>query len=234
MSNNIIKNIRRRLQSLATRPENTSRFFKTGPGDYAEGDIFIGVNMGNLRDTAKEYADLDFTDIETLLYSSIHEERSLALILLVNRYNKDKEAVYHFYTKHMKQVNNWDLVDISAPYITGRHLYGQDTAPLYQWAASPHLWTKRIAMVSTWYFIRQHHLEDTFCLAKALMYDKHDLIHKAVGWMLREAGKKDVLALQSFLDEHAHHLPRTLLRYAIERLAPEKRRHYLSMKALAY
>lgn len=207
-------------------------FFKTDVGDYAEGDQFIGVTVPNIRKVAKAYRDVPLHDLAELLASKINEERLLALIILVAQYAKadqeDKEILYQFYVNHIKQVNNWNLVDSSAHLIIGAHLWNKDTSLLFELARSENLWERRIAIVATWYFIRKNDVALTFAIARMLLDDTHDLIHKAVGWMLREAGKKDVAALKIFLNQHAQHMPRTMLRYAIEKFPGDERKSYLA------
>jgi len=213
-----------------------ARFFKTGQGEYGEGDRFLGITVPLQRGVAKKYRALPLAEIEKLLASAVHEHRFTALEILVMQYEagdeKAQEKIFKFYLKQTGKINNWDLVDTSARYIVGRHLFNRDRALLYKLANSKSLWERRIAIVSTHYFISQGDVTDTFRLAEVLMGDRHDLIHKAVGWMLREAGKKSPVALLRFLDEYAPAMPRTMLRYAIERLEPAERRLYLNLKAL--
>ncbi len=213
---------------------NNAIFFKTNSGGYAEHDLFIGVSVPDLRKLAKEFSNLPLSDVAKLIKSRINEERLLALIILVNQYQKsDKDARekrFQFYLDHLQHVNNWNLVDSSAHLIIGIHLINGDKKLLSSLAKSTIMWERRIAIVSTWYFIRKDQLEWTFKIALLLLKDEHDLIHKAVGWMLREAGKKDEVLLIEFLNEHANKMPRTMLRYAIEKLSTTKRKHYLSLK----
>lgn len=187
-----------------------------------------------MRKLAKEFSNLPLSDVAKLIKSRINEERLLALIILVNQYQKsDKDARekrFQFYLDHLQHVNNWNLVDSSAHLIIGIHLLNGDKKLLSSLAKSTIMWERRIAIVSTWYFIRKDQLEWTFKIALLLLKDEHDLIHKAVGWMLREAGKKDEVLLIEFLNEHANKMPRTMLRYAIEKLTTTKRKHYLSLK----
>lgn len=210
------------------------KFFKTGKGEYADGDIFIGITMPEIRKFAADFKDLSLTELQHLLASSIHEERMLALIILVNQYKKastkQQEKMYQFYVNNMPRINNWDLVDASASYITGAYLFDKKRDVLLEWAKDENLWTRRIAIISTHFFIKKGDFSDTLSLIKILLNDKHDLIHKAMGWMLREIGKKDEKALLEFLDAYAPTLPRTTLRYAIERLAEKKRLMYLQQK----
>lgn len=206
-------------------------FFKTGPGEYGEGDRFLGVTVPRARGLARTASSLPYPQLASLLRSRIHEERLLALLILVERYRAGDEVergqAYRFYRSHLNRVNNWDLVDLTAPDIVGAHLYRRSRKPLQVWARARSLWHRRVAMVSTHFFIRQGDLDTTFQLARSLLDDREDLIHKAVGWMLREAGKRDLNALRGFLDRHAPHMPRTALRYAIERLPESTRRDYL-------
>lgn len=206
-------------------------FYKTGPGDYAEHDQFIGVSTPHLRKTAKQYFALSLTEIQPLLHSKINEERLLALFILVDQYQQgssiEQEKIYQFYMDNINHVNNWNLVDASAHLIVGAHLVKKSRKLLSTLAASNHLWERRIAIVSTWCFIKNNDFNTTIKIAKQLLQDKHDLIHKATGWMLREVGKKDEALLVAFLTEHAHQMPRTMLRYAIEKLKPKDKKHFL-------
>jgi 3-methyladenine DNA glycosylase AlkD len=208
------------------RARNLAWYFKTGKGQYGYGDRFIGLTVPTLRRIAHRYVHLPLTDVAKLLASSIHEHRSAALEILVAQYKREKsKAIFDFYLKHTKFVNNWDLVDGSAPYIVGQHLLTRPRRILYRLAKSRNLWERRIAIVSTFAFIKAGEIEDTFAIAKLLLADDHDLIHKAVGWMLREAGKQSVPELLRFLKENYSALPRTTLRYAIERFpAPQRKR----------
>lgn len=228
---NTIASIRSLLQSQA-KPKDI-KFFKIGPGHYAQHDQFIGVTVPQLRSIAKKYAHLELDDIQKLLESPFNEERLLALFILVNQYKKADEPtqdkLYLFYIKHLKQVNNWNLVDSSAHLIIGAHLLSANKSLLLKLAASPDLWERRIAIVATLYFIRHGQLEWTFKIAEKLLADKHDLIHKSVGWILREAGKKDIHKLTHFLDKYTAIMPRTMLRYAIEKLSPSQKQLYLNM-----
>jgi len=218
-------------------------FFKTGFGQYGEGDIFLGVIVPNTRKVAKKYIDLSLIEIKKILYSKVHEERLCALLLLVEKYNKadetERKNIFNFYIKNAKQANNWDLVDLSAPKIVGEYLLNNDKSPsqiksqfngvniLYKFAESKNLWEKRISILSTYTFIKNGQYKDTFKIAEILMKDKHDLIHKAVGWMLREVGKKSLKDEEVFLKKHYQNMPRTMLRYAIEKFPEEKRKKYL-------
>lgn len=223
------------LEQAAIVPEERrSWFFKTGVGEYAAHDHFMGVPVPAIRKIAKTFPELSLGQIEFLLKSKTNEKRLLALLMLGQRYLKGapshQEAIYQFYVHHLEHVNNWNLVDTSAPTIMGAYLLTKDRGILFALAASPILWERRIAIVATLYFIRQKDLEDTFKIARCLLKDPEDLIHKAVGWMLREAGKQDPLSLTAFLDKEATLMPRTMLRYAIERLPEKERKYYLGQK----
>lgn len=211
------------------------RFFKTGPGEYGEGDIFAGIKVPPCRELARKYKDLSFGDLQKLIRSPIHEERTIALMILTMQFKKADEAlqtkIYKFYFKNLKGINNWDLVDGSAPYIVGPYLFERDRKILFKLARSKKLWEKRIAMLSTYYFIRQKDYADALKIAEILLHDKHDLMHKAVGWMLREIGNRDPATEKKFLNKHAATMPRTTLRYAIEKFPEAERQKYLKMKA---
>ena len=206
-------------------------FFKTGPGEYAEGDVFLGLTVPQTRTIAKDCRELSLEDLAVLLESKYHEERLLALIVLVNQFERaddaGQKAIYDFYLEHRARINNWDLVDVSAPRIVGGYLLTRPRTMLHKLAKSKSLWDRRIAIVATWWLIRGGDFEDCLRLCETLINDKHDLIHKACGWMLREVGKKDVTTLKRFLAIYKDKLPRTALRYAIERFEPGERRAYL-------
>lgn len=226
--------ITRELQALASpeRAERSRTFFKTGPGEYAEGDVFIGLTNPQVRAIAKKYWRLPYGDILALLKDPIHEYRFCAAEILVFKFENDpdeQKRVYEFYLENASRFNNWDLVDTSAHYIVGTYLHDKTRRVLYTLAASPNLWERRIAIVATWAFIKKHQFADTFALCEKLMNDKEDLMHKACGWMLREVGKKDRQALNSFLRAHAVALPRTTLRYAIERHNEKERKAWLAV-----
>lgn len=209
----------------------TQKFFKTGKGEYGEGDIFIGITVPECRELAKKYEHLSLLQIKKHLQSKIHEERQVALMILSAQYKKankkQKEKIFKYYLKNKEHINNWDLVDGSAWEIVGAHLLDKDKDILHVLATSRRLWDRRIAIVSTMHFIRNNHFDTTLQLAEEFMNDKEDLMHKATGWLLREVGKKDQKRLEIFLDRHHKTMPRTMLRYAIERLAPEKKKHYM-------
>jgi 3-methyladenine DNA glycosylase AlkD len=208
------------------------RFFKTGFGQYGEGDIFLGIVVPNTRIVAKKFSDLPLYEIKKILYSRVHEERLCALLLLVEKFNKandlEQKKIFDFYIKNAKQANNWDLVDLSAPKIVGKYLLDKSKTILYKFAKSKNLWEKRISIVSTYTFIKAGEYKDTFKIAEILMNDKHDLIHKAVGWMLREVGKISQKDEEKFLQKYYKKMPRTTLRYAIEKFPEEKRIKYLA------
>jgi 3-methyladenine DNA glycosylase AlkD len=214
------------------KAEILPRFFKTGKGEYGEGDVFLGVIVPNQRKVAKKYRNLPLSNIQKLLLSEIHEYRLTALFILVEQYKKasseDKKTIAEFYIKNSKRINNWDLVDSSASYILGDYFFDRDRSVLYKFAESSNLWERRIAIIATQEFIRKGDFKDTFKIAKILLSDKHDLIHKAVGWMLREVGNRDLQKEIDFLDQHYKTMPRTMLRYAIEKFDPQKRSFYLA------
>jgi len=206
-------------------------FFKTAPGEYAHGDVFIGVTVPQTRKLANQHQELPLNEIKKLLKSPIHEERLLALLILNLKYSRSESKgrikIFNFYLKHIKQVNNWDLVDLSAPKIIGAYLEAKKRTILYRLAKSKNLWQRRIAIVSTFNFIRNNDFRDTLKIATILIKDKEDLIHKACGWMLREVGKRNLAIEERFLKKYSSIMPRTMLRYAIERFPEKKRKHYL-------
>jgi 3-methyladenine DNA glycosylase AlkD len=225
--------ISKELRALAS-PEtaaNLQRFFKTGPGQYGEGDVFLGIKVPPLRALAKQHRNADLATITRLLESRYHEERLFALLLLMQFYQAADEAAqqsaYDLYLGHTHRINNWDLVDLSAPRVVGCHLQDRPRKILYELARSPLLWERRIAILATAWFIRLDDYADTLQIAEILLKDKHDLMHKAVGWMLREVGKRDLGVEEDFLKERYHTIPRTMLRYAIERFPESRRRQYL-------
>lgn len=216
------------LQKLANKEKAAfvSKYFKTGIGEYGEGDIFLGITVPAQRIVAKKYQDLPLTEIEKLLHSPIHEYRLTGLMILARK--KSSKVIVDFYLKHTDRVNNWDLVDSSAQ-IVGKYLLDKkDRRILLKLAESKNLWVRRIAIVATHVFIKENDFVSTFAVAELLMHDTHDLIHKAVGWMLREAGKRDQNAEEAYLRKHYKSMPRTMLRYAIERFSEEKKVVYMS------
>lgn len=210
---------------------NLSRFFKTGKGQYGEGDIFVGIKVPDLRTIAAKYKDISLSDAEQLLQSPIHEERMLALFIFTKKFEKANEfaksEIFNAYLENRQFINNWDLVDLSAPQIVGGFLLNKERTILYELAESQVLWDKRIAIISTFTFIKNKQFSDSFRLADILLHDKHDLIHKAVGWMLREIGKRDIEAEKDFLQDRYNSMPRTMLRYAIEKFEEHERQKYL-------
>ena len=228
--------IKLRKNASPERAEHSKRYFKTGKGGYGEGDVFIGLTMGQVDDVNKTFLEMDPVEIEKLLDSPIHEARIGALKIMAKRAmgrkttEPGKKELFDLYIRRTDRINNWDLVDSSAPAVVGGYLYEKPRDLLYRFVKSGNLWERRIAIISTLYFIRKGDLEDTFPLAELLLTDRHDLIHKATGWMLREAGKKDRLRLVNFLDKNASRMPRTALRYAIEHFDNELRSHYMKLK----
>lgn len=208
-----------------------ARFFKTGKGQYGEGDVFLGIPVPEQRRIAKKYRNLPLGEIRNLLASQVHEHRLVALLVLISQYRQTddqrRNKIVAFYLNNSDRINNWDLVDISAPSIVGDHLADKDKSVLYDFARSEDLWRKRIAIIATLAFIRKGDFIDAFALSEILLRDPHDLIHKAVGWMLREIGKRDRKAEEKFLRKHCRNMPRTMLRYAIEHFDDDSRRQYL-------
>ncbi len=208
-------------------------FFKTGKGEYGEGSIFLGIKVPLLRKIANKYLELDFKDLQNLLNNKIHTYKFIALIILVNKYKKGddklKKIIYNFYIKNLKNINNWDLVDISCYHIVGNFLLNKskERIILYKLVKSRNLWFRRIAIISTFIFIKNNKFKDTLKISKLLLNDKEDLINKAVGWMLREVGKRNQKLLEEFLKKNYQNMSRTTLRYAIERFEEKKRKYYL-------
>jgi 3-methyladenine DNA glycosylase AlkD len=223
----------KRLRDFADRDRAVfvQGYFKTGSGQYGEGDQFLGITVPDLRKVAREFRSLSLKDLRALLQSKWHDERGLALVILVDQYERGDEklrsAIYKLYMASTDRINNWDLVDASAPQIVGGHLEHRRRAPLYRLVKSKSVWERRIAILATYHFIRRGEFDDTLKLAEKLLGDKHDLIHKAAGWMLREVGKRDRPLLEKFLRKNAAKMPRTMLRYAIERFPPALRRKFL-------
>ncbi|MBN1683961.1 MAG: DNA alkylation repair protein [Gammaproteobacteria bacterium] len=232
---NPLLQLQKMLRSKANneRARASARYLKTGPGEYGEGVRLLGVTAPELRKIAKQFCDLNLVYISDLIKSPLHEERAVGLLILVDQYQMGAKRrlyltpIFDFYVQHMDFINNWNLVDLTAPAIIGAYLFDRDRNILQKWAKSKNLWTRRIAIIATLYFIRQKQFEDTFQIAEILLQDAHDLIHKAVGWMLREVGKRDRAIEEVFLKKHYKKMPRTMLRYAIERFPEDIRQKYL-------
>ena len=234
-----LKNLKKELKEKSNEEKANvyQRFFKTGKGEYGEGDIFLGLTVPEQRKIAGKYSYLKLDDLKDLLQSKIHEERLIALLILVDKYKKEKNGkeFFDFYIENLQFVNNWDLVDLSADKIIGNFLrtfrYGSNYLPLLtNMAKSENLWARRISIISTFDFIKNNEFNPTIKISEILLNDSHDLIHKAVGWMLREIGKRDLDVLEDFLKKHHKEMPRTMLRYAIEKFPEEKRKKYLDGK----
>jgi len=229
----MLEEIDKELEKYSNKEKATllQRFFKTGKGEYGERDVFLGLNVGQQRKIAKQFKNLHLQDIQKLLDSEIHEKRLIGLLILVEQFKKGdektREKIFNFYLRNAKKINNWDLVDLSAPNIVGVYLLDRGRDTLYKLVSSDNLWEKRIAILSTFTFIRNNDFEDTLKISEMLLEDKHDLIHKAVGWMLREVGKRDQEKLEDFLKKHYKKMPRTMLRYSIEKFEESKRQKYL-------
>lgn len=230
---NTFAHIQKELDSNANpeKSSNLQRFFKTGPGEYGEGDIFLGLNMPTIRRIAKANKEADFSEVRHLLASGIHEYRLCGFILLTYKFkaanDEIKTAICNFYLENLDSCNNWDLVDCSASEILGNYLLDKDTSVLDELSQTGHLWRERVSMVATYAFIKKDIYTHTFRIAEILLHHKHDLIHKAVGWMLREAGKRDQNAETTFLKNHYKTMPRTMLRYAIEKYPESERQAFL-------
>jgi 3-methyladenine DNA glycosylase AlkD len=231
-----LEDIRKDLLRAADsqKAKKLANFFKTGKGQYGEGDVFLGITVPKQRKIARKYIDLHLEDIQVLLGSEVHEHRLTALIILVSKFEKAndmaKEKIFHFFLDNMEHINNWDLVDLSAPKIVGEYLFDKNRSILFRLAKSSSLWERRIAVLSTFYFIKNNDFKDSLAISELLLDDEHDLIHKAVGWMLREIGKRDQKLLENFIEKHCLHMPRTMLRYAIEKFDKDKRKFYLTRK----
>lgn len=230
----LIETIQNEIKSLANPQDarHLMRFFKTGKGEYGEGDLFYGIRVPVIRQVAqKHYKELCLDDINRLVKDPYHEVRFFALVTMILKFNKatvkEQEDLYNLYLKNVNFINNWDLVDVSSHKIVGAYLYKKDRSKLWELAKSGHLWSERIAVVSTFYFIKYDDFQTSIELAEHFSGHTHDLMHKATGWMLREIGKKNINTLYTFLDKHYKVMPRTMLRYAIEKLDEKKRQHYL-------
>jgi 3-methyladenine DNA glycosylase AlkD len=228
-SEHVVKDLKK--LSSKSRAEASKRFFKTGKGQYGYGDAFVGITVPDQRLISQKYSELSLFEIKKLLQSKIHEHRLTGLLILVSQFNRaDQTArarIVKFYLSQTKRINNWDLVDSSAGYILGKYLLDSNRKILYELVMSENIWERRIAIVATQAFIAESDFKDTLKLSQILFKDSHDLIHKATGWMLREVGKRSPLTLKKFLNTHAHQMPRTALRYAIERFPEVKRKSYL-------
>lgn len=232
-----LEHLKNDLQALGSPQKAAflSRYFKTENGQYGAGDQFLGITMPEIRATATKYSTLSINEWEELLHSPFHEFRMAALIGLVKRFQKSQkdtetqQTIFELYLNNLEYINNWDLVDVSCRDIVGAYLFYKDRSILYELAHRNHLWAQRVAIISTSYFIARNQFSDTLQLSELLLSHKHDLIHKAVGWMLREIGKRDELVLEEFLDTHVKQMPRTALRYAIERFPESKRKYYLTL-----
>jgi 3-methyladenine DNA glycosylase AlkD len=227
-----------KLKYNSERAEHSKRFFKTGKGEYGEGDIFLGLTMPQTREiVGKFWKELNFAEFQELIDSPLHEERMIALLILVKRFEKnseEREKIFNFYLKNTKQINNWDLVDVTAPNIVGRYMFDNERKnplvkeKLFNLANSENIWKKRISVLATFSFIKNNRFAESLEIAEILLRDKHDLIHKAVGWMLREVGKRDLKIEEKFLNKYYKTMPRTMLRYAIEKFDEKRRKFYMS------
>ncbi len=229
MTSSDVKNDLLKLQD-PEKARQLSRFFKTGKGQYGEGDVFIGVNVPDQRKTARRYTLMELKELAKLINDPLHECRLTALLILVEKYQKKnslKKEIVDFYIDNVRYINNWDLVDLSAPKILGEWLFKRERGILYDFAGSDDLWKQRISVLSTFYFIKNNDFHETFSISELLINHEHDLIHKAVGWMLREIGKRNLDEEEKYLKKHYSKMPRTMLRYAIEHFEEEKRQNYL-------
>ena len=231
-----LSELKKKIKEIANSDiaETMQWFFKTGKGEYGEGDVFVGLKVPTQRKLARAFRDLTLGDLKRLLNSPIHEERLISLFILIDKYDKgnekDKSKIFSFYLKNIKGINNWDLVDLSAPKVVGNYLSNKDKSLLEKFANSHNLWKRRIAILSTHEFIKSNRFDTTLKIARILLKDEHDLIHKAVGWMLREIGKRDLKTEEKFLKVYYKKMPRTMLRYAIEKFPEAKRKKYLQNK----
>lgn len=232
----MILEVQKKLRSLANpaQAKQLQRFFKTAPGEYGAGDLFLGLKVPQVRAVAKEFANLAEKELKTLTTSKYHEERLLGFIIISNKYQKakavvEKNQLFRLYIAQKKGLNNWDLIDVSIINIVGAHLYQKDCALLYKWARSNNLWERRMSVLSTFYFLKNGEFAHSLKIADILLQDEEDLIHKAVGWMLREIWKRDKKLIEKFVIDRAHVMPRTMLRYAIEKIAEPKRKKILAL-----
>src|SRR3989344_4505664 len=228
----MLKQIKKELQSKANKEKAKiyQGFFKTKKGEYGEGDVFLGLTVPEQRGIAKKYSNIELSDLNILMKTKITQERLTALLILVDKYKKDKENIFNFYLKNLNYVNNWDLVDLTSNRVVGDFLLNKEKDVLYKLAKSDNLWERRVAIVSTFEFIKNNQFEDTLKISEILLKDKHDLIHKAVGWMLREVGKRDMKTEEVFLKKYYKTMPRTMLRYAIEKFDSKKKAFYMNRK----
>ncbi len=231
--------LKREIQELSNpdKAKALQRYFKTGKGEYAEGDIFLGLTSKQIQDIAKKHYQISMQEVQELLNSKVHEHRVCALRILLIKYKKAKKdrleqrKIFEFYIKNTHNINNWDLVDLSAPTIMGEFLQKEGTDILTHFAHSKNMWERRIAIISTYSFIKKRRFGETLAIAEILMNDSHDLIHKAVGWMLRELGKRNKGMLELFLIQRYHKMPRVMLRYAIEKFPEQERKDWLKKKS---
>lgn len=228
----MLDKIKKELKVLGSleKAKNLQRFFKTGPGEYGEGDVFLGIGVPQTRAIAKKYSHVELDTIKELLYSEVHEHRLLGLLILIDKYQKNentKERIFDFYLKHAHRVNNWDLVDLTAHKIVGDFVKDKNRQVLYDLANSNNLWKKRISVVANFAFLPENDFKDALKIIEMHLDHEHDLMHKANGWVLREIGKRNLGILESFLRNHYDKLPRTTLRYAVERFPEKKRKRYL-------
>jgi len=233
MIHSIVQQVKAHLKRIANKEIaiHSQKFFKTGNGEYAERDLFVGIRVPVLRKLVKQYRDISLPDVSQLLKSKYHEERLLSLLMLVTMFGKadeeNRKSIYDLYLRNTKFINNWDLVDSSAGQIVGAYLKNRDKTTLYALAHSQDLWERRISIISTFHYIKNNDFHDALTISEILLQDTQDLIHKAVGWMLREIGKRDMNVLEEFLKKHYTEMPRTMLRYAIEKFPEGKRQRYL-------
>jgi len=233
MQINYANNVINDLKSLGNPEKATAvqRFFKTAEGQYGQGDLFWGITVPEVRKIARTYKDLEITELKKLLAHEVHEVRLCGLLIMVFKFKIEPEPMYNLYLKNTKFINNWDLVDLSVSFIVGAFLQDKDCAILYKLAKSESLWERRISIVATHHFIKQGVYEHTLKISQMLMDDRHDLIHKAAGWMLREVGKRcSVEVLENFMEKYSATMPRTMLRYAIEHMPPDKKQYFMKMK----
>jgi len=233
----MISQIKQDLQKLAN-PEQAKilqRFFKTGKGEYGEGDVFLGIKVPEQRKVAKKHLDISLSELQELVQSKYHEHRLTGFMMIEYKFQKaekkndkkEQEELYDFFIKNKEYANNWDIIDVTTPKVVGKYLFDKDRAILYKLAKSKSIWDRRIAVLATFWFIYKNDFFDSIKIAEILVDDKHDLIHKAVGWMLREVGKRDQAVEEKFLDRHYKTMPRMMLRYALERLPEDRRKHYM-------